>query len=138
MRPPLEFATSPSFSPPGLGGTQGVTVHSPVLLATFLSRADLFLIRPWGWFPRLPRLPASKGRGSLFVPEIGYARISLTDQDFAFQREALRVAGCTVIREEGEPVGVADLLGPDLNHSARSGEHQRPAAIDANVTTRPS
>ena len=31
---------------------------------------------------------------------IGYARVSSTDQDLAIQEEALRVAGCTIIRSE--------------------------------------
>lgn len=30
----------------------------------------------------------------------GYARVSTTDQDLTIQREALEIAGCTVIREE--------------------------------------
>src|ERR671913_934017 len=34
------------------------------------------------------------------MANIGYPRVSLTDQDLASQREALRAAGCTVIREE--------------------------------------
>ena len=31
---------------------------------------------------------------------IGYARVSSTDQDLAIQEEALRTAGCTIIRSE--------------------------------------
>jgi DNA invertase Pin-like site-specific DNA recombinase len=31
---------------------------------------------------------------------IGYARVSSTDQDLAIQEEALRAAGCTIIRSE--------------------------------------
>ena len=31
---------------------------------------------------------------------IGYARVSSTDQDLAVQEEALRAAGCSVIRSE--------------------------------------
>lgn len=34
------------------------------------------------------------------MTKIGYARVSTTDQDTALQAQALRDAGCTVIREE--------------------------------------
>ena len=38
----------------------------------------------------------------------GYARVSTSDQDFTLQEQALRAAGCQVIR--AEKVGVSHLL----------------------------
>jgi DNA invertase Pin-like site-specific DNA recombinase len=44
---------------------------------------------------------------------IGYARVSTTDQDLTIQRQALRAAGCTVIREE-KASGASTAGRPEL------------------------
>jgi DNA invertase Pin-like site-specific DNA recombinase len=44
---------------------------------------------------------------------IGYARVSTTDQDLTIQREALRAAGCTLIREE-KASGTSTAGRPEL------------------------